>query len=228
MTWPAADLFADRGDRRLDKVRRRPVAARPADLKKICDQLRTQRRVMHLGMELHRPDAALLVGNPSQRVCRNGDAAKSGRQFLRLVAVAHPNLDRSRQIRKKRRRAVFDRHLGMAVLALGRRAHLAARVMHDEVQSVADAESGHIKLQHTRVGGRRVGIVHRRRAAGKNQSDGIAGLNLTERRRARQHNGEDILLADAPRNQLRVLRAKVEDYDCLGVHASVWQGADAM
>jgi len=49
-------------------------------------------------------------------------------------------------------------------------------------------------------------------------------LNFSERRRARQHHGEDVLLAYAPRNQLRILRTKVENYNCLGVHSLVWQG----
>jgi hypothetical protein len=34
-----------------------------------------------------------------------------------------------------------------------------------------------------------------------------------------------VLFADTPGNELGVLRAEVEDDDCLGVHVSVWQGA---
>jgi hypothetical protein len=48
-------------------------------------------------------------------------------------------------------------------------------------------------------------------------------LNFPKRRRAGQHDREDILLAYAPRNQLRILRTKIENYDCLGVHSLVWQ-----
>ncbi len=118
----------------------------PQMLKEISDQLRAQRRVVHLGMELHRPDAALLVGDSGQRVRGDGDAAKARGQLQRLVAVAHPDLDRRRQPGKQRRRAVFNRHFGVAVLALGRRAHLAAQVMHDEVQPVADAQHRHAQL----------------------------------------------------------------------------------
>jgi hypothetical protein len=49
-------------------------------------------------------------------------------------------------------------------------------------------------------------------------------LNLGQGRRAGQHDGENVLLANAPRNQLRILRTKVKDNDCLGVHSLVWQG----
>jgi len=43
-------------------------------------------------------------------------------------------------------------------------------------------------------------------------------FDFSEGRCTWQHNGEDILLANAPRNQLRVLRTEVEDDDCLGGH----------
>ncbi len=206
-------------------MRRRPVAARPADAQKIPDQLRSQRRVVHLGMELHRPDAALLVGDSGQRVLRHGHAAKSRRQLLGFVAVAHPHLDRRRQPGKQLRCAVFNLDFGMTVLALRRRAHLAAQVMHDEVQPVANAERRHAHRQHARVGIRRVGIVHRRRPARKNQADRLVGFDFAQRRSAGQHHGKNILLADAARNQLRILRSEIEDDDGLGVHAPVWQGA---
>ena len=53
---------------------------------------------------------------------------------------------------------------------------------------------------------------------------GLQCLDFAERRRAGQHDGEDVLFANAPRNELRILRAEIEDNDCLGVHSLVWQG----
>jgi hypothetical protein len=61
------------------------------------------------------------------------------------------------------------------------------------------------------VGGRRVGVVDRRRAAGEDDAERLVGLNFVERRRAGQHDGEDVLLADAARDELRILRAEIED-----------------
>jgi hypothetical protein len=49
-----------------------------------------------------------------------------------------------------------------------------------------------------------------------------------ERHRAGQHDGKDILLADAAGYELGVLRAEIEDDNCLGVHVSVWQGRGGM
>ena len=113
----------------------------------------------------------------------------------------------------------------MSVFALRRRPHLAAQVMHDVVQSVAHAQRRNAHRQHARVCIRRVGVVHRRRPARKNQSDRFVGFDLAQQRSARQHHGKNILLADAARDQLRILRSEIEDDDGLDVHAPVWQGA---
>ena len=67
--------------------------ARAADVEdEILEQLRPERRVVHLGMKLHGPDAALLVGDAGQSVRRDRGAVKAGGQLERLVAVAHPDL----------------------------------------------------------------------------------------------------------------------------------------
>ena len=120
--------------------------------------------------------------------------------------------------------AVFNRYIGVAVFALGRGANLAAHVVDDEVKSVADAQHGRVELEQFRVSGRRVGVVDRRGTAGEDDADGLVRLNFGKRRCARQDDGKDILFANAPRDQLRILRAEIEDNDCLGVHSLVWQG----
>ena len=111
----------------------------------------------------------------------------------------------------------------MAVFALGSRAHLAAQVMHDEVQSIADAQRRQIQLQQPGIGIRRIRVVHRRRPARKDDADGLVRLDFRKRDRARKHDGKDVQLANTPRNQLRILRAEIENNDCLGVHLPVWQ-----
>lgn len=54
----------------------------------------------------------------------------------------------------------------------------------------------------------------------------MIALDFIQRGSAGQDHGEDVKLADAPRNELRVLRAEVEDNDGLGVHVTVWQAMD--
>ena len=122
-----ANLLADGGHGGLNEMRRGPVARRSADLEdKIFDDPRAERRVVHLGVELHGPDAALLVGDAGQGVGADGDAVKAGGQFERFVAVAHPYLECRRQAGEERRRAVFDADFGMTIFAQRRRQHLAA------------------------------------------------------------------------------------------------------
>ena len=96
--------------------------------------------------------------------------------------------------------------------------------MDDEVQTVADAEHGHAHIQHTGIGGRSIRVIDGRRAAREDDPEWLVGLNFSEGRRAGKHNGEDVLLAYAPCNELRILLTKIEDNDCLGVHSLVWQG----
>ncbi len=59
-------------------------------------------RVRDLGMKLHGPDASRLVGNSRQSIRCLGRQHESVRQRLRLIAVAHPYIERARQTTKQR------------------------------------------------------------------------------------------------------------------------------
>ena len=111
----------------------------------------------------------------------------------------------------------------MAVLALVGSTHFSAERVHHELQSIADAEHGQAQLEHARVRGRSVGVIHRRGAAGKNDAYRGVAANLFQAGGARQHYRKDILFTDAARDELRILRPEVEDYDGLGFHGRVSQ-----
>ena len=96
--------------------------------------------------------------------------------------------------------------------------------MHDEVQPIADAQHGDAEREQFGVGCGGVGIVDGRWTAGEDEADGLEGLDFDEGHRAGEHDGEDVLLADTAGYELGVLRAEIEDDNCLGVHVSVWQG----
>ena len=57
------------------------------------------------------------------------------------------------------------------------------------------------------------------------RTERLERLDFGKWRRAGQHHGENILLANAPRNQLRILRTEIEDDDGLSGHASSVAGA---
>ena len=103
---------------------------------------------------------------------------------------------------------------GVAVLALVRRHDPATQVVRHELHAVADAQHGQTKLQYGRVRIWRVRVIHRAGPTGKDDANRVKRLNRIERCSTRQNDGEDLGLAHATRNQLRVLRAKVEDDNC--------------
>ena len=109
----------------------------------------------------------------------------------------------------------------MAVLALVGRAHFAAERVRHELQSVADAEHGQAELEaRERRRAERL-FVDGRRAARENDAGRPVAPDFIERGGAGQDDGKYFLFADAARDELRVLRAEVEDDDGLtGVRLS--------
>ena len=110
----------------------------------------------------------------------------------------------------------------MPILTFVGRGDLATQMMRDELQPVADAKYGLAHPKHSRISGRRIGIVNRAWATGEDDTERFITLNLRERCRTRQHNGGDILLANAACNELGVLSTKIQDDDRRGVHALVY------
>ena len=173
---------------------------------------------MHLGMKLHRPHLARGIFDGGNRVGSFRRQPETRRQFFGRVAMRHPDREQFGQSLKKLRVGFLDLDFGVAILALSGGTHFAAERVHHELQSVADAEHGDAKIEDSLVGQRRVFVVHRRRPARKNDPHRRVAANLFQAGVERQNDREDFLFADAARDQLRILRAKVEDNDGLGFH----------
>src|SRR3546814_16096348 len=75
-----------------------PVAAKAADVAhEIRDKLCPVGRVHHFGMELHAIEMAAFIGDCGiGRALRPGDDAKTGRQRLHPVTMAHPRSEERR------------------------------------------------------------------------------------------------------------------------------------
>src|SRR5450755_2646510 len=106
----------------------------------------------------------------------------------------------------------------MPVFALGPGTHFAAEFMSDEVQPIADTEHRQPKPEHTLIGGRSILIVDRRWTSAQNDAGRPIGFDLFQRDGTRQDNRKYFEFADAARNQLRILRTKVENDDGLFFH----------
>ena len=132
--------------------------------------------------------------------------------------MRHPDFERLRQTGEK---PVLDGdgHLRIAVLTLVRRFHAAAEVLRHPLHAVTDAERRQAKPQKRRIGFGCVGIVDRAWATGQDEASRRECRDLLDRHRAGQDDREDVEFADAPRDQLRVLRTKVQDDNGRTAHA---------
>src|SRR5689334_2553469 len=142
--------------------------------------------------------------------------SKSWRQSAHVVAVAVPNFERRRRASEQLRTIWSARtihaQMSAAILApLGLFDFPAERVC-DPLHAIADSKDGNAQRQHLRVTPRRIVVINRAGAAGQDDSRGLELLNLLDGRGARQNRGENLLLADAARNQLRVLPAEVQHH----------------
>ena len=122
---------------------------------------------------------------------------------------------------EERAEGVLDAECAFAVFALLARLDLAAQVLGQQLQAVADAEHGDAELEDRGVGQRRGLRIHARRAAREDDALGLERRDFRGGRVVAQDDRIDVALADAPRNDLRVLRAEVQDDDLLREKATV-------
>jgi hypothetical protein len=99
---------------------------------------------------------------------------------------------------------------GLAELGHARSLDGAAEIERHQLGAVADAEHRHAQLVQTRVDARRGLGVHGRGAAAQDQRRRVAAAGLVGRDPVPDELGVDPAVADAPRDQLRVLAAEVE------------------
>jgi hypothetical protein len=119
--------------------------------------------------------------------------------------------------------SVLDFNVGVSVLAVIGGPDFSTELMHHKLKSVTDAKHRYAQLEDPRVRGRRIGVIHRRWAARKNDSYRGIAADFFQAGGAGENHGKDILFTDAARDQLRILRTEVEDYDGLCFHGRVSQ-----
>ncbi len=167
------------------------------------------RRVHHLGVVLH-------TGQPARPVLetRHRCARAAGHHFEALrgsgdgVAVAHPHRLGFGQIRMKL--SPSDLQLGATVFTGPGAGHGAAEGLRHRLEAVADAEHRDAEVEHRGVQLRRALGVHTGRAAGQHDGLWVFGLDLLDGGGVGYDLRVHPRLADAARDQLRVLRAEVD------------------
>ena len=185
-------------------------------------------RVHDLGVELHAIEAPGFVGDGGEgRGGASGDRREAGRQGRHLVAVAHPDrhllADPERPVEERRFVQELDR--GPAELAGRAGQDLAAELRAHRLLAVADAEDRHAELEDGsgRPGAGR--LVGRGRSAGQDDGRRLEPADMLVVERAGMDLAIDPELAQAAGDQLRILRAEVENQDALGHLGPVRSGA---
>ena len=210
----AADLLADLGDLLFDDGRGRPghVAAAYLAQERLQDLL-SVRRMDDLGMELDAVDPAL---DRLERRDRRGGRRREGREagwgLEDRVPVRHPaGLLRGQAVEKPP--VLGDGELRAPELADLGALDAAAQRQREQLHPVADAQHRDPQLEQLPLQARGALGVHRRRAAGQDQALGPPPRDLLDEDMVGQQLAEHPALADAPRDELGVLAAIVEDDD---------------
>src|SRR5262245_12235468 len=159
----------------------------------------------------------LVLERGDRRVARARGDAEARRRGEDAVAVTGPYTLALRRVGEQRRlRGYFD--LRATVLALVRRLHPPVEKVGGELHAVTDAENGNAEIEDlARTGRRRLG-VYRLRAAGKDDCLRREIADLVHGEIARMDDRVDFLVANPPRDELRVLRSEVENDDGFGLH----------
>ena len=137
-----------------------------------------------------------------------------------MIAVAVPDFKFARQTAEQGRGMLLvDIEVRGAVLASLRANHFSAQRVCQPLHPITNSENGDAELQNFCVADRRVRVIDRTWAAGEHEADRFERANFFERSGARKNRGENLLLADAARDQLRVLPAEIEHDDSVaGAH----------
>jgi hypothetical protein len=133
--------------------------------------------------------------------------------------VAHPDVllvgcDVPEQGRRRRE----ARQPGPSVLPAQSAADGAAELLRDQLRAVADPEHRHTEVVDRGVESRRALDVDALRPSGEDDRGRLFGGHLRCRDPVRDDLGVHVELADAPRDQLRVLRSEVDDVDRPAAH----------
>ena len=139
---------------------------------------------------------------------------EAGRQLRDPVAVAHPDLLAVARLPDavEQRRLGLDLDLGAAELAVVAGLDLAAELLRHGLLAVADAQHRHVGGEDGGIGGGRLALDHRGRAAGQ---DDAARVELLDLRGVDGLEGMDLAVdagfAHAPGDQLGDLGTEIDD-----------------
>jgi hypothetical protein len=218
------DLLTDPGHGLLRERQHRPVARAAADIEgEVPQDRRTMVGVDHFGMKEQAEQGPPAVCHRGSRCIRAGcEDVEAWRYRRHRVAVAGPDPQCVRYPGKQcdSIRRTLEADGRVPIFAVGRRFDVPSQRVGHQLHAVADAEHRDSRLVPGRLRARRTGFEHAAWAAGQDDADRRPSCHHGSRRVARQDLCEHAHLPQATCDQLRVLRAKIEDDDGLVSHTS--------
>ena len=115
---------------------------------------------------------------------------------------------------------VEDREAGSPVLGRRRLPDIAPQQLADELHPVADSKNGHAQVKDPGVAAGRGLTRHARRTTGQNDPSWVHRPKLLDRCGRRLEQAECPRLPDAPRDQLGILAAEIENNNDLGLRGN--------
>ncbi len=208
-----ADLLANARDLLVDDVATVPVGGEAGSpVQEVLEDLLSVVGVLHFWVPLHAVEALLVVAE-----CRDGgvgggcqDVEALGRASD-LVAVAHPDVLRVRLAAEEHTAIVRDDGVGGTVFAQAGVRDLAAKGTRHHLEAVADAESGNAEIEDVAIERRRPRFVDRRGTAGEDERHRVLLGDVGSADRVGHDLAVHACLADPAGDELRVLRAEVDD-----------------
>ena len=169
--------------------------------------------VVYFGMKFDSVAAPRWVLNRSDGIVGAACDVETFRQPDHVIAVAVPDFKSARQAAEQGRRVLLvDIKVRRTVLAGFCANHLPAQRVCQPLHPITDSEKRARRVQNFCVADGRVRVIDRTWAAGEDEPDRFERADFFERRGAWENRGEHLLLADAARDQLRVLSSEIE-YD---------------
>ena len=108
---------------------------------------------------------------------------------------------------------------GVTKFPMSRSPHFSAKHLGHQLHAVADAKHRNIEIEDGRVALRRALVRHAARPARENQADGTFRAKRVDWRVERNDLGIDRQFSKTARDELRVLRAEIEDENRLMRHS---------
>ena len=219
-----------------DVVGHVPVAGAAADV--VTKRLRMRRalqRVRDLGMELHarrsraprRPWPAIGQASVEAMSLKPGGSSVTLSPWLiHTLSMPWPSGVRKSSMPSNSARVAARAHLGIAEFAHLAGLDLAAQLPRHGLHAVADAQHRHAQIEHRLRRARRRVFGHRHVAAGQDHAAGAEFAHELVADVVGMDFAVDPRFAHAARDQLRVLRAEVEDENFL-VHCLAFKNGRA-